>query len=81
MQTLFIEQISFWSWSAPAIGPYIEAHWGAREQRSVEGFVMSSNNARWLGLVCELWGSLESSLYGRKRQVEDLNLRVLLREI
>jgi hypothetical protein len=34
---------------------------------SAEGFVMSSNNARLLGLVWEIWGSLESTLYRRKR--------------
>ncbi len=48
---------------------------------SVEGFVMPSNDARLLGLICEIWGSLESSLYRRKRQVEDLGLRALLEEV
>lgn len=47
---------------------------------SVEGFVMLSNDARLLGLICEIWGSLESSLYRRKRQAEDLSLRAHLEE-
>jgi hypothetical protein len=46
---------------------------------SAEGNVMLSNKARLLGLICELWGSLESSLYRRKRQVADLSPMVRIR--
>jgi hypothetical protein len=42
---------------------------------------MSSNDARLLGLIWEIWGSLDSTLYGRKRQAEGLDLWVHLEEV
>ncbi len=36
---------------------------------------MLNNKARLLGLAREIWGSLESTLYRRKRQVVDFNPR------
>lgn len=48
---------------------------------SAEGFVMLSNDTRLLRQMCEIWGSLESSLHLRKRQVEGLSPEAVLEEL